>query len=114
LAASGAITSALRLVTKAAFENSRDGLRKGASMLRLLLIKSHLHLFTSSDIFTYYLGYNLCSALLLNIMLLWAAMCPAICFRVSQAANCEVLSFKGSFRGISDSSCWSCRWWRGK
>ncbi|CAL5072168.1 unnamed protein product [Urochloa decumbens] len=30
MAASGAITSALRLVTKAAFENSRDGLRKGA------------------------------------------------------------------------------------
>lgn len=30
LAASGALTSALRLITKAAFENSRDGLRKGA------------------------------------------------------------------------------------
>jgi len=53
LAASGAITSALRLVTKAAFENSRDGLRKGASMLRQLLINLHLHLFTSSDIFTW-------------------------------------------------------------
>lgn len=32
MAASGAITSALRLVTKAAFENSRDGLRKGAML----------------------------------------------------------------------------------
>jgi len=32
LAASGAITSALRLITNAAFESSRDGLRKGASM----------------------------------------------------------------------------------
>ena len=32
LAASGAITSALRFFTKAVFENSRDGLRKGASM----------------------------------------------------------------------------------
>lgn len=31
LAASGALTSALRLITKAAFENSQDGLRKGAS-----------------------------------------------------------------------------------
>uniref|UniRef100_A0A0E0ED10 Uncharacterized protein n=1 Tax=Oryza meridionalis TaxID=40149 RepID=A0A0E0ED10_9ORYZ len=31
LAASGMITSALRLITKAAFENSRDGLRKGAT-----------------------------------------------------------------------------------
>lgn len=30
LAASGAITSGLRLITKAAFENSRDGFRKGA------------------------------------------------------------------------------------
>ncbi|XP_020255152.1 equilibrative nucleotide transporter 2-like [Asparagus officinalis] len=32
LAASGAMTSALRFITKAAFENSQDGLRKGASM----------------------------------------------------------------------------------
>ncbi|KAL6856082.1 hypothetical protein ACP4OV_018884 [Aristida adscensionis] len=32
LAASGAITSGLRFVTKAAFENSRDGLRKGAML----------------------------------------------------------------------------------
>jgi hypothetical protein len=32
LAASGAITSVLRLITKAAFESSQDGLRKGASM----------------------------------------------------------------------------------
>ncbi|MED6220499.1 Epsin-3, clathrin recruitment and traffic between the Golgi and endosome [Stylosanthes scabra] len=30
LAASGALTSALRLITKASFENSKDGLRKGA------------------------------------------------------------------------------------
>ncbi|KAK7836204.1 equilibrative nucleotide transporter 3 [Quercus suber] len=30
LAASGALTSALRLITKGAFENTRDGLRKGA------------------------------------------------------------------------------------
>ncbi|KAL6637906.1 hypothetical protein ACP70R_025478 [Stipagrostis hirtigluma subsp. patula] len=32
MAASGAITSALRLVTKAAFENTRNGLRKGAML----------------------------------------------------------------------------------
>ncbi|XP_052163529.1 equilibrative nucleotide transporter 3-like [Oryza glaberrima] len=32
IAASGAITSALRFLTKAIFENSRDGLRKGAMM----------------------------------------------------------------------------------
>lgn len=33
LAASGALTSALRLITKAAFEKSANGLRKGVSML---------------------------------------------------------------------------------
>lgn len=32
LAASGALTSALRLITKAAFEKSDNGLRKGVSM----------------------------------------------------------------------------------
>lgn len=32
LAASGAVTSGLRLITKAAFENASSGLRKGASM----------------------------------------------------------------------------------
>lgn len=37
-AASGALTSALRLITKAAFENSKDGLRKGASMLKFFFL----------------------------------------------------------------------------
>lgn len=37
LAASGAIISALRLITKAAFENSKGGLRKGARMNYLIL-----------------------------------------------------------------------------
>ena len=32
LAASGALTTGLRLMTKAAFENSGNGLRKGTSM----------------------------------------------------------------------------------
>jgi len=36
MAASGAITTALRFFTEAAFENSRDGLRKGASMWQQL------------------------------------------------------------------------------
>jgi len=40
VAASGAITAALRFFTKAVFENSRDGLRKGASMWQ----QSDLHL----------------------------------------------------------------------
>ncbi|KAG0474117.1 hypothetical protein HPP92_015974 [Vanilla planifolia] len=47
LAASGALTSALRLITKAAFEHSHDGLRKGAmlffavaSFLELLGLKT--------------------------------------------------------------------------
>lgn len=38
LAASGAITSALRLITKAAFENSKDGLRKGARKFKFFLL----------------------------------------------------------------------------
>jgi hypothetical protein len=50
LAASGAITSALRLVTKAAFENSRDGLRKGASMLETTMDK-----FAPVDLYLIYL-----------------------------------------------------------
>lgn len=54
LAASGAITSALRFVTKAAFENSGDGLRKSY-------------------------------AVLLDIMLLWAAVC--IC---SSSLSCQL------------------------
>lgn len=37
LAASGAITSGLRLLTKAAFEDSKGGLRKGACMFLFLL-----------------------------------------------------------------------------
>lgn len=32
LAASGVLTSALRIMTKAAFEDSQNGLRKGARM----------------------------------------------------------------------------------
>jgi len=36
LAASGALISVLRMVTKAAFEKSNNGLRKGASMLLFL------------------------------------------------------------------------------
>ncbi|RRT83469.1 hypothetical protein B296_00017571 [Ensete ventricosum] len=41
LAASGTLTSALRLITKAAFENSQDGLRKGASTYALVLISMY-------------------------------------------------------------------------
>lgn len=43
LAASGAITSGLRLITKAAFENSRDGFRKGAILF--LSISTFFELF---------------------------------------------------------------------
>ena len=52
LAASGAITSALRLVTKAAFENSRDGLSKGASMLETTMDK---YTFAPVDLYLIYL-----------------------------------------------------------
>lgn len=38
LAAAGALTSALRLITKASFDKYHDGLRKGTSMLKFLLI----------------------------------------------------------------------------
>jgi len=37
-AASGALTSVLRLITKAIFENSKDGLRKGASKFNTLML----------------------------------------------------------------------------
>lgn len=38
LAASGVITSVLRLITKGAFENTRGGLRKGARMFKSPLL----------------------------------------------------------------------------
>jgi len=40
LAASGALASGLRLLTKVGFENSKNGLRKGTSML-LLFTNGH-------------------------------------------------------------------------
>jgi len=42
LAASGVLASGLRLVTKAGFESSKNGLRKGTSML-LLFTNGHRH-----------------------------------------------------------------------
>jgi hypothetical protein len=45
LSASGALISALRLITKAAFDNSQDELRKGASMFNPLFILLHVILF---------------------------------------------------------------------
>lgn len=44
LAASGALTSALRLITKAAFENSKDGLRKGARKFKFLKLSPYFYL----------------------------------------------------------------------
>jgi len=40
LAVSGALTSALRLITKAAFEKTNDGPRKGASELMFLKVSN--------------------------------------------------------------------------
>ncbi|WVZ66337.1 hypothetical protein U9M48_015574 [Paspalum notatum var. saurae] len=61
LAASGAITSALRLITKAAFENSRDGLRKGAMLFfsiscffELLCVLLYAFVFPTLPIVKYY------------------------------------------------------------
>jgi len=46
LAASGVLTSALRLITKAAFDHSSDGPRKGASMFNSQ-IPEKINLFVS-------------------------------------------------------------------
>ncbi|KAH9744348.1 hypothetical protein KPL70_003664 [Citrus sinensis] len=61
LAASGAITSALRLITKAAFENSKDGLRKGAllffaisSFFEFLCVILYAFVFPKIPIVKYY------------------------------------------------------------
>ncbi|KAI5340470.1 Hypothetical predicted protein [Prunus dulcis] len=61
LAASGALTSALRLITKAAFENSHNGLRKGAilffaisSIFELLCVILYAFAFPKLPIVKYY------------------------------------------------------------
>ncbi|KAJ4729919.1 Equilibrative nucleotide transporter 3 [Melia azedarach] len=61
LAASGALTSALRLITKAAFDNSRDGLRKGAilffaisSFFEFLCVLLYGYVFPRLPIVKYY------------------------------------------------------------
>ncbi|XP_004487344.1 equilibrative nucleotide transporter 3-like isoform X1 [Cicer arietinum] len=61
LAASGALTSTLRLVTKAAFENSKDGLRKGAilffaisTFFELLCVLLYAFVFPKIPIVKYY------------------------------------------------------------
>ncbi|XVE49827.1 hypothetical protein DITRI_Ditri01bG0113300 [Diplodiscus trichospermus] len=61
LAASGALTSALRLITKAAFENSQHGLRKGAilffaisALFELLCVLLYAYVFPKLPIVKYY------------------------------------------------------------
>ncbi|XWS39522.1 hypothetical protein CRYUN_Cryun18bG0062700 [Craigia yunnanensis] len=61
LAASGAITSALRLITKAVFDNSQDGLRKGAllffaisAVFELLCVLLYAYVFPKLPIVKYY------------------------------------------------------------
>ncbi|RDX73112.1 Equilibrative nucleotide transporter 3, partial [Mucuna pruriens] len=61
LAASGALTSALRLITKAAFDNSKDGLRKGAilffaisTFFELLCVALYAFIFPKIPIVKYY------------------------------------------------------------
>nr|XP_004231487.1 equilibrative nucleotide transporter 3-like isoform X2 [Solanum lycopersicum] len=61
LAASGALTSSLRLITKAAFENSQDGLRKGAilffaisTLFELLCVLLYAFVFPKLPIVKYY------------------------------------------------------------
>ncbi|KAK6918955.1 Equilibrative nucleoside transporter [Dillenia turbinata] len=61
LAASGVLTSALRLITKAAFENSQDGLRKGAllffaisTFFELLCVFLYAYVFPKLPVVKYY------------------------------------------------------------
>ncbi|KAK6919483.1 Equilibrative nucleoside transporter [Dillenia turbinata] len=61
LAASGVLTSALRLITKAAFENSRDGLRRGAllffgisAFFELLCVFLYAYIFPKLPVVKYY------------------------------------------------------------
>ncbi|KAE8698468.1 Equilibrative nucleotide transporter 4 [Hibiscus syriacus] len=61
LAASGALTSALRLITKAAFENSQGGFRKGAilffaisAFFELVCVLLYAHVFPKLSIVKYY------------------------------------------------------------
>ncbi|KAK9166117.1 hypothetical protein Scep_001308 [Stephania cephalantha] len=61
MAASGAITSSLRFLTKAAFENSKNGLRKGAimfltlsAMYELLCVLLYAYVFGKLPIVKYY------------------------------------------------------------
>ncbi|KAJ6291352.1 hypothetical protein OIU76_023423 [Salix suchowensis] len=61
LAASGALTSALRLITKAAFDNSQDGLRKGAilffalcTIFELFCVLLYAYIFPKLDIVKHY------------------------------------------------------------
>ncbi|KAH0700892.1 hypothetical protein KY284_015107 [Solanum tuberosum] len=61
LAASGALTSSLRLITKAAFDNSQDGLRKGAilffsvsTLFELLCVLLYAFVFPKLPIVKYY------------------------------------------------------------
>ncbi|KAK8968658.1 Equilibrative nucleotide transporter 3 [Platanthera guangdongensis] len=61
LAASGVLTSALRLITKATFEHNHDGLRKGAmlffavaSLLELISLLLYAYVFPKLSIVKYY------------------------------------------------------------
>jgi equilibrative nucleoside transporter 1/2/3 len=86
LAASGAITSALRLVTKAAFENSRDGLRKGASMLETTMDK-----FAPVDLYLIYLlawKFTQCSSPQYRASL----SCCVFCYMLSSSLSCQLWS----------------------
>lgn len=58
MAASGALTSVLRLITKAAFKNVENGLRKGACkytilFLFLLSTKSHTYIYSESALYMF-------------------------------------------------------------
>ena len=80
LAASGALTSGLRLITKAAFEDFHNGLRKGTSMSILFnhssffLCSLFLAAQSVTDFFT-----GLCSSILSDICCFRVPLCCSLC-----------------------------------
>nr|TKV97294.1 hypothetical protein SEVIR_9G484675v2 [Setaria viridis] len=61
-----------------------------------------------------HLSTHLCSSLLLDSMLLCAAMLPPVRLRLPKAAYSEVLPLESRFRGIADRHGRPCRRWHWK
>lgn len=66
LAVAGALTSALRLITKAAFEKSNDRLRKGASKLSIVMENTYISSVLKIHLLCF-LFFSLCAVIFLAI-----------------------------------------------